>query len=539
MKANSSALSFVPFSLSLLALTGIQAEAQAVPGPPPWGGDYKLVWSQDFTTMTSDDQIGVVAGRSLGKSDIWISHYSNGMDDADFVDPHGHDQPFGIDGGGKGSNYLTIRAQKDPTHANGANGVFTCGTLSSQDTNGNGFAQQYGYFEASMWVPNVPSATNHDAPNTHPAFWVLAHNSGASGGAAEIDATESYGNWGTGPKQNPPGDPNNSSMTWHDWFKDGSKNQSKNSFVNRPNMTTGFHQYGVDVEPTGITWYYDRQKVWSAPVYPDAQVPLGVLVTLALGGGNFNNPANNNYDFSLTADPSDMKVQYVAVWASPNSPNNKTPSAGETGDIVDADFSTGTFQTMGWEADGNWSITDLKSTKADLANDPGAVAECAANSSTVGTLTKKFDAITNPPELTLTFDAGYAWGGKDHSQPLQVMLLDSDGNGYVFDVHRASATWAAQWGKVTKYVCSDPMTWASSSMDTTQPAVLDGGGLRTLTITRDAQGHWTFNGQGWTGGPLAFTDTTTNSFSQVVLRGPPNSDVLLFNKIKLVANQTK
>ena len=304
----------------LVFLVAASPTLHAAPTPPPWGANYQQVFYQDFTSMTSDAQIKVNGGYTLNSGSVWISHYSNGLDDSDFINPIGHDLPFGIDGTGSGANYLTIRAQPDASNANNNwSGTYTTGTLSSMDVSGNGFSQKYGYFEASIWVPNTPGATNNDDPNTHPAFWLLSHGPGAGGGSCEIDATESYGNWGTGPNQNPAGNPNFSSMTWHDWFASTSKYGQ--SYVNEPNMSTGFHLYGVDVEPTSIMWYYDRQQVWSAPSYPDAQVPLGVLLDLGLGGGNYNNSDNTGYNWNLTGNPSDMKVQYVAVWASPSSPN--------------------------------------------------------------------------------------------------------------------------------------------------------------------------------------------------------------------------
>jgi hypothetical protein len=46
-----------------------------------------------------------------------------------------------------------------------------------------------------------------------------------------------------------------------------------------------------------------------------------LLLNLALGGGTHNNAAGDDYDWNLTPNPSDLRVAYVAVWASPNSPN--------------------------------------------------------------------------------------------------------------------------------------------------------------------------------------------------------------------------
>jgi len=205
------------------------------------------------------------------------------------------------------------------------------------------------------------------------------------------------------------------------------------------------------------------------------------------------------------------------------------------GQIFNSDFSKRTFVTLGWTPAGDWSMGNYGATNPGLVNNPGPVAKFPANSEAASMLIKKFDTISSPENLTLTFDAGYGQGAKDHSQSLDVMLVDADGNGYAFDVRRANEPWGAQWGTVANYAPAGAMNWAPAAIDTTQAAVADGGGLRTFTISRNARGNWTFNGAGWTGGPLAFTDTTTTCFSQVILCGASNTDDLVFGKVKLVA----
>lgn len=208
-------------------------------------------------------------------------------------------------------------------------------------------------------------------------------------------------------------------------------------------------------------------------------------------------------------------------------------SSANATEIFNSDFSKGSFDTLGWTVTGDWSMKDYGADNSSLAKNPGTVAKFAANAKTDGNLVKKFDAQADPAKLTLTFDAGYGWGSKDHSQSLQVMLVDADGNGYLFQVSRAKASWGVQWGVVTKYAFGEHLNFAPSEVDTTQVSVHDGGGLRTFTITREAGGKFTFNGDGWTGGPLTFNDATTTSFSQVVLRGSQNTDDLVFGKVKL------
>lgn len=207
-------------------------------------------------------------------------------------------------------------------------------------------------------------------------------------------------------------------------------------------------------------------------------------------------------------------------------------AAANAGEIFNTDFSKGKIDELGWVAKGDWQMKDFGADKPGLAKNPGPVMKFPANGTTNGTLIKKFDPIANPASLKLTFDGGYGWGAKDHAQGIGIMLLDADGNGYLFNQQRANATWGAQWDVVTKYAHNDQEHWAPAAIDATQAAVVDGGGLLTFTITYDGKGNWTFNRDGWNT-PLTFTDKTTTTFSQVVLMGTPNNDDLLFNKVKL------
>ncbi|HEY6879266.1 MAG TPA: family 16 glycosylhydrolase [Polyangiales bacterium] len=289
--------------------------AYAVPPAPVFAANYQNVFVQDFSTLPT---LSVSAQGPCGAGGTtWMSHKPRGGEWFAFSDPLGTLQPFAIANGA-----LVIRVQKNSTNAGNPYGGYTGGLLSSVDHQGRGFAQKYGYFEASMQFPG--------GPNTWPAFWLLSRGWLTTNATtvAEIDVTESTGNGNSGPGNVPPGNPNFHSMTWHRWSNTGSGELASGAKVidaSKPpystNLTTSFHSYGVDVEPTGINWYFDRQLVWTSPIYPEASEELFVLVDLALGNGSFNNAAGTGYDWALTPDPSDLKVAYIAVWASPNSPN--------------------------------------------------------------------------------------------------------------------------------------------------------------------------------------------------------------------------
>jgi hypothetical protein len=296
--------------LILVALaTAIPAigSAQSIPAAP--FPDYRLTFAQDFSTMKTLADLKVYTTPLAGsyylhvgnRQGTWIAHKPDHEDWFTFIDPVDNYNPFGV-----GDGHLTIRVAKrgygDPKNAFGG---YSGGILSSMDSAGNGFAQQYGYFEASMWCSGDR--------NTWPGFWLLSAPSllNRSLDTAELDIVEEYGNWG--PAEHP--DPEWLQATWHVW---GEKKHLSDSHAEREaTLTKGYHQFGVDVEPDFITCYYDRQKVWQAPTFESARSPMFVMINLALGGGTNNNAAHDGYDWSLTPNPSDLKVLYVAVWSSP------------------------------------------------------------------------------------------------------------------------------------------------------------------------------------------------------------------------------
>lgn len=306
---------------SLLTVSALES---GIPFPPPHAlsAEYRSVWRQDFTTLSA---LSVSANGPCGNGaglTTWMAHKPGYGEWFLFNDPSENLHPFSLDG-----HELTIRVQKDGALA--AYGGYTGGLLSSADHHGDGFTQKYGYFEACMRVPG--------GANTWPSFWLLGVENMAVPGTpiAELDVTELYGNAGAGPGFSPPGNPSISISTWHKWSTPHEFDQHIVDASLPPfstDLSAGFHTFGVDVGPTEIKWYLDRQLYWTTPAYPESRRPLAVLLNLALGGGNYTNATNDGYDWSLTPDPTDLKVKYVAVWASPDSPNyTDVRTAGATG----------------------------------------------------------------------------------------------------------------------------------------------------------------------------------------------------------------
>lgn len=206
--------------------------------------------------------------------------------------------------------------------------------------------------------------------------------------------------------------------------------------------------------------------------------------------------------------------------------------------LVEADFSKGDFAALGWKASGGW---DVFTYDKDVKNNPGGLARLPANKPD-GLLTKTFDPVRKPRKLVLSLEYGWGWGDANQGADMvSFMLLDEQSNGYLFEIHRVKANWAVQWARVTKGAVPDEKNWATEEIDATHAAVRDGGGLGRLSVTRTSDGSWMLHSPDWNqgaGGSVRFTDATTTSFSQVVLRGTKNFDDQLFNKIVLSLPKT-
>jgi hypothetical protein len=182
---------------------------------------------------------------------------------------------------------------------------------------------------------------------------------------------------------------------------------------------------------------------------------------------------------------------------------------------------------------GDWEVFSYPK---GTANNPGRLARFPAHKPD-GSLTKTFLEVKNPRKLTLSLEYGWGWGDTAQgADAVSFMLLDVRNNGYVFEVHRTKAKWAVQWGKVANGTPAKDRTWAPEDIDATHPSVRNGGGLSRLTIAREADGTWTITGKDWNNGAGAtvrFIDTTTTSFSRLVLLGTRNFDEQVFNKVVL------
>jgi len=230
---------------------------------------YHLTFAEEFT-----EGLDVSA---WGPGTRWIAHtpYAGDFGDARFADPEAG-FPFTVENG-----VLRIEARKD------GNG-WRAGLLSSVDPQGNGFSQQYGYFEMKAKLPK--------GPGTWPAFWLLGVPAlkDRSLTNIEIDVLEHYGVA-----------PNALHTTVHLWHPDGRHWAEGRPFV-APGMTDDFHTYGVLVTADDLVFYFDGVELRRIRTPEEAKVPLYLLVDLALGGG---------WPIEETPNPSFLYVDYVRAYS--------------------------------------------------------------------------------------------------------------------------------------------------------------------------------------------------------------------------------
>jgi hypothetical protein len=259
-----------------------------IPGPGEKTLDltgYRLTFDEEF------DDLSVSAWGPAGPNGTrWIAHtpWRGDFGDARFTDPR-PGFPFTVKDG-----LLRIEARQE-------GGRWRSGLLSAVDPNGNGFKQQYGYFECRAKFPQ--------GPGTWPAFWLMGLKSlrGLPGNTGprvnpEIDVVEHYGHW-----------PWRYHYVLHQWGRNGAASRHDGKRFVVLGMEEDFHTYGVMIDEEHIILYFDGVELHREKTPDSVKTPLFPLVNLALGPG---------WPTDKTPNPSYLYVDYVKVW-------HKSGEAGE------------------------------------------------------------------------------------------------------------------------------------------------------------------------------------------------------------------
>jgi beta-glucanase (GH16 family) len=250
-----------------------------------WDGASTGVWRPDYGYGSTRDSLNsrTLQG-SNGEQEIYIDPMMKGAGG----------EAIGISPFAVADGVLTIRAA--PTPAELKPQLYDMNYVSGLLTTKQSFAQQYGYFEARMDVP--------EGSGLWPAFWLLP----ASGAwPPEIDVMESYG-------------------TAESVFTVHSKASGKHTQAGRtdydPGILTGFHTYGMLWTAETISWYLDGVKIHEEATPADLHQPMYMLVNMAVTA---QAPAGTS---------GDLQVDYVRAYALPEAPAAIQKLAGGSGNDV-------------------------------------------------------------------------------------------------------------------------------------------------------------------------------------------------------------
>ena len=249
----------------------------------------RLLFSDEFNSFDA-----------YSKTDAWKTSYNWGAstpingETGYYVDtendgttgPAGAVNPFSVSNG-----VLNITSSPQSGLPNGQ--TYASGAM----TTSGSFSQQYGYFEISAQMPS--------GKGFWPAFWLLP----ATGGSPpEIDIMEYSSRL-----------PNEYATTAHSSVQ----SMAQEFQYNLPDLTNGFHTYGLDWQADKITWYFDNQPVYSIDTPADMHRPMYVLLNQAVGGGDWIGPPDGSTQ--------KFGVDYVRVYdTKPGGDTTTTPPAPTT-----------------------------------------------------------------------------------------------------------------------------------------------------------------------------------------------------------------
>ncbi|TCZ65363.1 glycosyl hydrolase family protein [Roseicella aquatilis] len=230
--------------------------------------------------LTFGDDFNAFSGSASGVGSTWKTTYkigeqlrtlSSNKEAEYYSDASVGMNPFSIQGG-----------VLDITAAPGSNPLglaYNSGLI----TTAKSFAQQYGYFEVRAQLPA--------GQGFWPAFWLLPAN---GGWPPEIDIFEVLGN-----------DPTTAYASF------GSKTGGGATQTVRmlPDLSQGFHTFGLDWQADRLRWYVDGNQVAEAATPADMHQPMYMLLNLAVGDtGSWP----GQYDASKPT--AHMLIDHVKAW---------------------------------------------------------------------------------------------------------------------------------------------------------------------------------------------------------------------------------
>jgi beta-glucanase (GH16 family) len=264
-------------------------------------------------TLTFSDEFNTLSLWN-GSSGTWTTKYPFSPENGGTLDGNGEQEWYinamhaptdAINPWTVSNGVLTLTAQPAPASIQPLiNGYdYTSGLITTSNT----FSQKYGYFEMRADLPA--------GQGLWPAFWLLQ----ADGSwPPEIDVMEVLGHDVT---------------TLHGGVhtNETGGHTSRGAATKVPDMSAGYHTYGVDWQADYVTIYFDGNQVYKTATPADMHEPMYMLANLAVGG---HWPGMVN---STTPFPAEMKIDYIRAYADkgaapPSSPPVQPPVQEPTND---------------------------------------------------------------------------------------------------------------------------------------------------------------------------------------------------------------
>ncbi len=243
----------------------------------------KLSFDDEFNSLSLHSQ-GGTWWTSFGSGGGLINHTLSRNSELEvYVDPTftgSGTTPLGVNPFSVHNGVVDITAAKASAAVSGKiwGYQYTSGMLSTKTT----FAQLYGYFEVRAKLPA--------GQGMWPAFWMVP----AGGGTAELDVMEQLGS-----------DPKTIYVTKHSQATGVATQQG--DIVHTADSSTGYHTYGLLWDKTDLVWYVDGTEVDRMSTPADANVPMYMVLNLAVGGWK-GAPDPSKF-------PGTMSIDYVRAYS--------------------------------------------------------------------------------------------------------------------------------------------------------------------------------------------------------------------------------
>ncbi len=189
-----------------------------------------------------------------------------------------------------------LTARKEPNTCGGTQFAYTSGLIQNHKS----FSQKYGYFEMRAKIPGPSQGFGI-------GFWTL---NSAGGWPPEIDILEAHS-----------GQPTKLWFTLH-YLQDQTHKSTGTNWIG-PDLSAGYHTFGMDWEPNKMTWYVDgvaRRTLTNPAIIPN--MPEYIIANLNVNTllPGWSVPPND-----ATAFPSSLDIDYIRAYQKSSGSGTPTP----------------------------------------------------------------------------------------------------------------------------------------------------------------------------------------------------------------------